>query len=80
MNGYYARLYKGEDRIEALRQVQLDMAEGRLRPNRAEHAIRGVNIASANQNAKADWRHPYYWASFVLSGRSGPKQLQPKKN
>ena len=77
MNAYCGRLYKGEDRIEALRQVQLDMAEGHLRRNRANLASRGVKGASANQDAKADWRPPCYWASFVLSGRDGPIQLKP---
>ena len=78
MAGFYRRLVAGDSRTEALRAVQLDMAEGRLRPNRADLASRGVTIASSTQDTKADWRHPYYWAGFVLSGRDGPFNSKPK--
>jgi len=52
MTAYYTRLKAGEGRTEALRQVQLAMLRGELRPT---------------QDA-TDYRHPYYWAAFIGSG------------
>jgi CHAT domain-containing protein/tetratricopeptide (TPR) repeat protein len=52
MSAYYTRLQAGEERTEALRQVQLAMQRGELKPT---------------QDA-ANYQHPYYWAAFILSG------------
>lgn len=49
MTHYYRRLVRGEDRVEALRRIQLALMR---RP--------------------APFDHPYYWASFVIAGASGP--------
>lgn len=52
MTAYYTRLQAGEGRTEALRQVQLAMLRGELKPTQDG----------------ADYRHPYYWAAFIPSG------------
>jgi tetratricopeptide (TPR) repeat protein len=65
MTAYYGRLLKGEDRVEALRQVQLDMLHGRL----AESAD---VVPDESDDVLVGWRNPYYWAAFVVSGAAGP--------
>jgi CHAT domain-containing protein len=54
MIAYYTRLQAGAGRIAALHEVQLAM-------------LRGTALAKSG-DAKADWRHPYYWAAFIPSG------------
>jgi hypothetical protein len=54
MTAYYRRLVAGEDRAEALRQVQLEMLKD---------SVVG---------------HPYFWASFIPIGESGPIELTPR--
>jgi CHAT domain-containing protein len=54
MIGYYTRLQAGAGRIAAMHQVQLAMLHGTIR--------------AKGGDAKADWRHPYYWAAFIPSG------------
>ena len=70
MVAYYKRLQKGQSRTEALRQVQLDMLRGKLLPDsKADlpQKRRDTNEANATTRAK-NYRHPYYWASFIASG------------
>ncbi len=79
MAAYYTRLKNGEDRVDALRQVQIEMLKGRLIAKSA-HATdqRGATVASSGGSASdpgRDWRHPYYWASFALSGADGSIDL-----
>jgi CHAT domain-containing protein len=66
MTDYYTRLQRGEGRAEALRQVQLTMLRGQLKPT-SRSGKRGTTDTLANANAK-DYRHPYYWAAFIQSG------------
>jgi CHAT domain-containing protein/Tfp pilus assembly protein PilF len=54
MIAYYTRLQAGEGRIAAMREVQLSMLSG--------------NPMAQAEDAKSDWRHPYYWAAFIPSG------------
>lgn len=72
MVGYYKRLLAGEGRAESLRQVQLAMLRGQLRPTaesapRKQKGKRETGETDSNPTAK-DYRHPYYWASFIPSG------------
>jgi len=60
---------------EALRQAQEQMASGTLRPGvpapvATATAARGASaIATAPAaNREHDWRHPFYWAPFILIG------------
>ena len=76
MTAFYTRLTAGEDRVQALRQVQRDMREGRLsQPTRSAGSRGRVNLVSTSKSDAVDlsgWRHPFYWASFGLSGADGP--------
>jgi len=75
MSAYYRRLVAGEDRVAALRQVQLALLRGTLsgsgdEPDRG--ALSPGRKPAATAGPLAGWRHPYYWASFVVSGAAGP--------
>lgn len=80
MVAYYTRLQRGESRTEALRQVQLAMLKNKLLPSPGttsgkQKGKRETGEIGAETSAK-DYRHPYYWASFIPSGdwRSLPGQ------
>jgi CHAT domain-containing protein len=66
ITNYYQRLQELEGRSEALRQVQLMMMRGKLKPASVS-GYRGTSDTSENA-IRADYRHPYYWASFIQSG------------
>jgi CHAT domain-containing protein/Tfp pilus assembly protein PilF len=73
MVAYYTRLQKGEGRAEALRQVQLAMLQGKLLPSLGatsgrQKGRRRETGEVANVGLTKDYRHPYYWASFIPSG------------
>lgn len=54
---------------EALRQAQNQMASGTLRSGATGAIDRGVSVPGAPAaNRERDWRHPYYWAPFILIG------------
>ena len=80
MTAFYTRLTAGEDRVQALRQVQRDMREGRLsQPARSAGSRGRVNLVSTSKSDAVDlsgWRHPFYWASFGLSGADGPVRFE----
>ena len=68
MADFYRRWAGGEgkvEKVEALRQAQLDLLLGKARPHSAATG-RGFETASAG--ASAGFAHPYYWAPFVLMG------------
>jgi CHAT domain-containing protein/Tfp pilus assembly protein PilF len=68
MADFYRRWAGGEgkvEKVEALRQAQLDLLLGKARPHSAATG-RGFETASAG--APAGFGHPYYWAPFVLMG------------
>jgi tetratricopeptide (TPR) repeat protein len=66
MTNYYERLLRGEGRTEALRQVQLEMLNGRLSPATGDKRREGRDVAGTP--AVEDYHHPYYWAAFIQSG------------
>jgi CHAT domain-containing protein/lipopolysaccharide biosynthesis regulator YciM len=66
MVAYYNRLKKGEGRAEALRQVQLMMLRGQLKPTLGSRK-RGTTD-TGEKFAPKDYQHPYYWAAFIQSG------------
>ncbi len=70
-----------DDRLskaEALRQAQLALIEGRIRPEQAQtgnpadctHVRRPFHLGGGEAGAGATcrWTHPYHWAPFVLMG------------
>jgi CHAT domain-containing protein/Flp pilus assembly protein TadD len=72
MVAYYTRLQRGESRTEALRQVQLEMLQGKLLPSSKttsdkQKGKRETSEPEGEASVK-DYRHPYYWASFIPSG------------
>jgi CHAT domain-containing protein len=67
MTAYYRRLLAGGERGEALRQVQLAMIK-RQPQAAAAGGRRGLGGGLARQLQTEERRHPFYWASFILSG------------
>jgi CHAT domain-containing protein len=61
MIAYYRGLQQGEARGAALHRVQLQMLE------RAERGLTPAGHPQQRQRARA-YSHPFYWASFILSG------------
>lgn len=68
MVAYYTRLQQGEGRTEALRQVQLAMLQGRLLSSSGITSSKEKSKRETGEASAKDYRHPYYWASFIPSG------------
>ena len=77
MGQFYRHLATGLSRAEALQSVQRQLLAGTLLPSEQSGARRTVGRAN-QQHTAPDWRHPFYWASFTLSGADGPVAFKPK--
>jgi CHAT domain-containing protein/tetratricopeptide (TPR) repeat protein len=55
-------------KAEALRQAQLALLTGKVKPGGASADARGVAVKGAGAPAAANFSHPYYWAPFFLMG------------
>ncbi len=68
MVDYYRRLQRGAGRADALRAVQLKMLSSK-QPGGPEagEVARMLKLRKLAGGAR-DYRHPYYWASFIQSG------------
>jgi CHAT domain-containing protein len=80
MSAFYRRLLAGEDRAVAMGAVQQDMLHGRLTakgPTTVHAADRGARVRTPEKGpvTQVGWRHPYYWASFTVSGAAGPVEF-----
>ena len=55
---------------EALRAAQEQMVSGALGPGAGDQANRGAvaNRPAGEAPVERDWRHPFYWAPFILMG------------
>ncbi len=72
MVSWYRQLDQGVARSKALRRVQLAVLKGKPLPETGVR-LRGRGSRPLNNGAlPADSRHPYYWASFILAGKTGP--------
>lgn len=68
----------GTPKAEALRQAQLDLLRGQLKPGGAiqdkadsdgkKRIADARGVATVGTTARASYAHPYYWAPFILIG------------
>jgi CHAT domain-containing protein/tetratricopeptide (TPR) repeat protein len=63
---------KGMTKDEALRQAQLALLTGKLKPATAQPVPGRSVVPNGPQTARrpppTDWSHPYFWAPFILIG------------
>jgi CHAT domain-containing protein len=55
----------GTTKAEALRQAQLALLSGRIKPEHAEEQLRGIG---GTWGTTTSFSHPFYWAPFILIG------------
>ena len=70
MSDFYKRWSEGGGKltkVEALRDAQLDLLMGRIKPKAAAPQSPAVLPATRGITA-SDYSHPYFWAPFVLMG------------
>lgn len=81
MVSWYEQLVRGVPRAQALRQIQLSALRGEPLPitNQRLRGIKLLDTAGTSGSSSADTLHPYYWASFILSGETGPLPISPEK-
>lgn len=74
MVAYYQRLARGEGRAEAMRQVRLAMLTGEKSAQTLSIGLRTPSQAAECDHGSdfPDWTHPYFWASFIVSGEVAP--------
>ncbi len=80
MVSWYQQLNRGVGRSEATHRVQLAALQGKALPT-TKVMLQQRGVKRVKQPAEpvdpraAGTRHPYYWASFIVSGATGPLVL-----
>ena len=77
MVSWYQQLAEGVGRSEAMRRVQIAVLNGEGLPaTNGTLRLRGFRPVQDSgkllESRIAETRHPYYWASFIVSGETGP--------
>jgi CHAT domain-containing protein len=70
MGDFYKRWAEGAgkvEKVEALRQAQLDLLLGVARVQ-GDGSKRGLGVDKSDDKSTVNYAHPYYWAPFVLMG------------
>ena len=76
MISWYTQVQGGVARGEALRAIQLAVLRGESLPATGRRlATRGLRPSGAGGAAVTE-AHPYFWASIILSGETGPVARQ----
>lgn len=68
MKEFYRRREMGQIKIEALRQVQLEMLNGSIKPTKPHIARSEKNPLRFEVDREKPYAHPYYWAPYILIG------------
>jgi CHAT domain-containing protein len=68
MDGFYRQLQTAPIKAEALRQTQMAMIRGTLKPPSALNLQRRLQETTSPPSDNIDISHPYYWSAFTLIG------------
>jgi CHAT domain-containing protein len=68
MDGFYHQLQTAPIKAEALRQAQIAMIKGTLKPPSASLIPRNPQSVNPSTQEEINSSHPYYWSAFTLIG------------
>lgn len=67
MTSFYQQLKTASTKSEALREAQLQMLKGKIKPPKAS-TTRGYGVILKEQPTSRNYSHPYFWAAFTMIG------------
>jgi CHAT domain-containing protein len=76
MQQFYTHISQGMTKAQAIRAVQQDFIDAKLTPTTAANLNRSEDFKAEippevrSLNTPTNFRHPYYWAPFILIGNS----------
>jgi CHAT domain-containing protein len=68
MKEFYKRREMGLTKIEALRQSQIEILNGSIKPTKSHLARSEQTPLRYEVDQEKPYAHPYYWAPFILIG------------